>query len=283
MAAEEEAQAPPPPGSHDAFVERMAVAMGRLHVRCFVGEEYDGLANIEDGWFSMFTDASRGQRVVGVFDGQARVRWDAAEGATTTTCAVDPVQWAYVSVSVVEAHGAPASGVGVVGCGALYETGADGQAEFSILVSPEPCVLELSRLAGDVYSDAFLRVPPLAAEEQIHLKARLRDRDAAQGAPRYAPADIVAIQEGGSTLPEPLGPISDAETLADLRDRASSAASMVDALEGVLAETPADERWRVEEALERAKASTVGHQAALEEFIADYPDASADPPAEEPR
>lgn len=271
----DEAQGTPPsPGPHDAFVGRLAAATGRLHVRCWLGEEYDGITDVEGGWFSLSTEAWSGQRVVGgVFDGQARVRWDAPEGATSTECTVDPIRWAYLSLLVTDAAGRPASGVAVVGCGALYETGTDGQADVPILVSPEPCTIELMRREGDVGSEAIVRVPPLEEDERRSMAVGLRDLDVAEGLPRYAPEDIEAIEVGGSATPDPLEPLSDGEMLDDLRDRVASSTAYVDALHQVLSETPDAERWRVEEALEDALARHDEHVDALEGFVAEGLDA----------
>jgi len=263
----------PPIGAPIHLLERLADLRGKLHVRCFVGEEYSPVRGVEDGWFAFNTTERSGMRRVGdLAHGSVRVvRWSAPQGATEVACVPEAPRWGYLTVRALEASGGPAGGVGVIGCGVLQETGEDGRVEMPVLVLDEPCVLDLSRWDGvAVHSQGYVRVAPLRPEETRTVVVRLEDFVVEDGAP--SPRfdwDQANDPEAATTGVPPLlpEPTLDDE-IDDYEERQASAEAYLDDLQAVLSMTPADERWAVEEAISSTRASLASLAEHLEELDA---------------
>lgn len=241
------------------FDERLAAIRDQLHVRCFVGEEYSPVNGVEDGWFALNTDQRKGSQGLGDIhhDKMLVVRWSAPEGATQTTCTVDEPKWAYLTIQVTEEQGGPADGVGIAGCGVLHETGDDGRIEFPMLVTEKPCNLDVFRWASETntHSQAFIRVSGLKENEERTLYAQLKDFERADDAPmiKFDWKALDRLQEDQSGVPEMLPDTTLDEEVVDYEGRLASTTEWIADLEQVLAQTPEDERWVVEEKLDKAR------------------------------
>jgi len=258
----------PPPGPAVRLDALLAPALDRLHVRCFVGEEYSGLRRVEDGWFSMVTDRWEGRQSISddTLTTQRVVYWSAAEGASQTTCRVLPDAWAELTVHAVEEDGGPAAGVAVVGCGVLEETGADGIVTAPVLVLPMPCTVQLERYDEGIVSTAFVRLAPFEEHEQRRITASLMDYDLSdEPTSRYDHDAIEEMPVGEVRHLEPMLPRTPREELAHRQEALDLTQRWVDALSDALARTPEEDRWLVEERLAASEERVADWVAAVEE------------------
>lgn len=189
-----------------AFTAFMAREMGWLQVSCFVGEEYDGIDDVQNGWFSLVTPERAGlHHLAPLLEiTEAILHWDAPDGVDEATCEVEKVKYAELVVDIEEHDGRPAAGAGVIGCGgAGHDTPADGRTSFIVLADQPPCVLEVARYAPStgLYSVAFHRTGTLAENEQRHIRIRLTDYDGAEGI-GFNGLEYLDHEDGDTWVPE---------------------------------------------------------------------------------
>ena len=246
----------PERGAESNFQRRLAEVKGELYVYCFVGEEFsEDKGRIENGWFSMRTDEWKGSTTIGprTMDAQMVVHWEAPEDATETQCTPERPTYGYVTVHVQTASGEPLSGAALNGCGTLNETGTDGMVEIPVLVQKRRCDMEVIR-GGEIHYHGYVRVLPLQENESRTLYVTVGSVERVEGEPIPA-FDLPWLDEQDDvpvtgTLPLYVNDV-EPQGLEDYTDRLQGSEAFAEALQEVLALTPDDERWVVEEAIER--------------------------------
>jgi len=255
---QEEAKAERPDlGARSHFERRLAEEEGELYVYCFVGEELsDDKGRIDNGWFSMSTEQRTGSTLIGprTMDAQMVVHWEAPEDATEVRCTPEQPTYGYVTVHVNDEGGEPLKRAAVNGCGTLNETGDDGVVEIPVLVQKRRCDMEIIHgWDENTHYQGYARILPLAENEArtLHVTAAAVDTSE-EGVPLF---DLVGL-DGQEDVPvtgvlDVYVPEFPSQGLEDYEDRLASSEALATTLQAVLARTPEEERWAVEEEIER--------------------------------
>lgn len=182
-----------------AMQARFAEKAGIVAIRCFVGTEYDGLPlvgrygpAVQDGWYSDLVRERSGARFAearydtgpGFLDFDLEnpfyVTWDAPEGASSTVCTVHSMQFAYLTVEVLDPERRPVAQAMLFGCGASGRTDAAGLVELEVLVDPDgdPCSVSSTAADGEnlrmLVGEAV--VPPFQEHEAVKVELVLEAR-----------------------------------------------------------------------------------------------------------
>ena len=242
----------PSPGAETAYMRRLAEWKDELFVSCFVGEGFSGMERVENGWFSTTTKERQGTTEVAEgMDTLLTVSWDAPEGVTEIECALDAPRFGYITVHVSDEQGDPLEGVALLGCGSLYETDANGKAEVSMLVLGRRCDMEVFKHEKTVEHRAYLRVLPLQEDETRTYRVTAVAYEIEEGETLHF--DLAGLHNnddapitGAVELYEPeVEPLS----LDDYEQRLSGMLSSEQMLREILAMTPEEERWYVDNLL----------------------------------
>lgn len=277
-----DAEAPPsrvgPTGPNAEVDAIWADLLGRLQVRCHVGEEYASVDEVDpDGWMSFLTDDREGTRALtsDLFDAQLRVRWKAAPEDEKATCTVERLTFAELVVQVRSADGGVGDGFAVLGCGGGGYTGDDGVASRQVMADLERCAVEVFRLRDGVMEGAVLVLPRLQEHEVFRASVQTHVLPS-----RYQP-DQTAVEalEVGHSAPIPIRPlVTNAEMLARLTEEDSPWDDLyAQALERV---TSPEARALVEKSMERQAYTEARNDAmreALEELLEEHPDLAGEP------